>query len=158
MLTPSAAVHVSGELEFIRRFPDAAMISVRADGSPHVARVELGIVGGRIRTSGAPNLVRTAHVRRDPRCTLFVFGPPPLWLGVDVVAHILDGPDAADHCIALMRARHSEAGDHGVLAHDDQLGTDRHYELDEYRDHVPLTNLFVFDFDVIRTYGNYERR
>ncbi|MDR3660465.1 MAG: pyridoxamine 5'-phosphate oxidase family protein [Mycobacterium sp.] len=143
------------ELAFITRCPDAAMISVRADGSPHAARVELGIVAGRIRTSGSPKLVRTANVSRDPRCTLFVFGPPPLWLGIDAIANILDGPDAVDHGIDLMLARHGRHGSRGLLAHDDELGADRHYELDEYRDHARAQNLFVFDFDVIRTYGNY---
>lgn len=146
---------LSAELDFIVEHSDAAMISVRRDGSPHAARVELGVVGGRIRTSGAPGLVRTAHLRRDPRCTLFVFGPAPLWLGVDAVAHILDGPDAAEHCIALMQARHGRSTDTGVIAHDDRLEADRRYELDEYREHALARGLFVFDFDIRRTYGNY---
>lgn len=142
------------ELDFIRGHPDAAMISVRRDGSPHAARVELGVVNGRIRTSGAPALVRTAHLRRDPRCTLFVFGPPPIWLGVDAVAHILDGPDAAEHCIALARARHGQPTNTTVIAHDEHLDTDRHYDVDEYREHARARELFVFDFDIVRTYGN----
>lgn len=146
---------LSAELDFIVEHPDAAMISVRRDGSPHAARIELGVVDGRIRTSGSPGLVRTEHLRQDPRCTLFVFGPPPLWLGVDAVAHILDGPDAAEHCIALMRARHGRPTNAAVIAHDENLEADRHYELDEYREHVRAQGLFVFDFDIRRTYGNY---
>lgn len=131
------------------------MISVRADGSPHAARVELGVVGDRIRTSGSPGLVRTRNIRRAARCTLFVFGPPPLWLGVDAVATILDGPDAAECCIELSRARHGDRGGSGILAHDDHLERDRYYELDEYRERVRTHRLFVFDFDVLGTYGNH---
>jgi hypothetical protein len=146
---------MSVEVNFVAKYPDAAMISLRADGSPHTARVELGVVGGRIQTSGSAGLVRTRNVRRDPRCTLFVFGPPPLWLGVDAVANILDGPGAAERCIELNWARHGQQGGSVVLAHDDRLETDRYYELDEYREHVRQQRLFVFDFDVVRTYGNF---
>lgn len=131
------------------------MISVRADGSPHAARVELGVAGGRIRTSGSPGLVRTRNIRRTARCTLFVFGPAPLWLGIDAEASILDGPDVADHCIELSRARHGHRAGSGVLAHDDHLERDRHYDLDEYREYVRTRRLFVFDFEVIRSYGNH---
>jgi hypothetical protein len=95
------------------------------------------------------------NVRRDPRCTLFVFGPPPLWLGIDAIANILDGPDAAEHCIELLLARHGRDDAGGLLAHDDQLETDRRYEFDEYREHARARKLFVFEFDVTRTYGNY---
>jgi Pyridoxamine 5'-phosphate oxidase len=144
------------QLDFIARFPDAAMISSRRDGSPHAARVELGVVDGRIRTTGAPSLVRTNHIRRDPRCTLFVFGPSPLWLGIDATACILDGPDAVERCIDFLRSRHGQPGHDGVIAHDDQLGTDRHYELDEYREYAKTRGLFVFDFEIRRAYGNYD--
>lgn len=149
---------MSSELAFIAEHPDAAVITLRSDGSPHAARVELGVVGGRVQSSGSPGLVRSANVRSDPRCTLFVFGPAPLWLGVDATARILDGPNAVDHCIALLQARHGHTVAAGyVLAHDDQLGTDRRYGLDEYREHVRAHGLFVFDFEIARTYGNFDQ-
>lgn len=143
------------ELQFVAEHPDAAMITLRGDGSPHVARVELGVVDGRIRSSGAPGLVRTGNVRRDHRCTLFVFGPPPLWLGIEAVATILDGPDADIHSARLMRARHPDTSVGYVMAHDQSIESDRAYTLAEYRTHVQTNGLFVFDFDIVRSYGNY---
>ena len=146
---------MNGVLEFVISNPDAAMITVGRDGTPHAARVELGVVDGRIRSSGSPTLVRTSNLRRDPRCTLFVFGPSPRWLAITTTARILDGPDAADHSLALLCARHGTDPASGfVQAHDDHIGRDRPYTVTEYRQHVQKMGLFVFDFDVVRAYGN----
>ena len=38
---------------FIERHPDAAMITYRPDGTAHMARIELGVVDGRIQSSGS---------------------------------------------------------------------------------------------------------
>jgi hypothetical protein len=141
---------------FINRYPDAAMITSRADGTAHMARIELSVVDGRIRTSGSPKLVRTRHVRRDPRCSLFVFGPAPHWLGLETRASILDGPDAPQLLLALMRSRHRDRTPPGmVLGHDYELGQDRLYPEQEYLDHVRAEQRFVFDFEIIRAYGNW---
>jgi hypothetical protein len=142
---------------FIRRYPDAAMVTPRADGSAHTARVELGVADGRIQTSGGPGLVRTRHVRREPRCSRFVSGPAPHWLGLETRASILDGPDAPPRLMALMRARHADATPTGmVLGHNDELGTDRLYAEQEYLDHVRADQRLVFDFEILRAYGNWD--
>lgn len=143
------------ELQFVTEHPDAAMITIRRDGSPHVARVELGVVDGGIRSSGSPGLVRTNNVRRDHRCALFVFGPAPLWLGIEAVATILDGPDAVARSTRLMQVRHGDVPAGYVVAHDESIESDRPYPLAEYRAHVQTNGLFVFDFEIVRSYGNY---
>lgn len=141
---------------FIGRYPDAAMITLRPDGSSHMARVELGVVDTRIRSSGSPSLVRTRNLRGDARCSLFVFGPHPSWLGLETHATILDGPEAPADLMALMRARHHEPTPPGmVLGHDDALGQDRPYSEDEYLAHVRDEQRLVFDFEVVRAYGNW---
>lgn len=89
---------------FIERHPDAAMITYRSDGTAHMARIELGVVDGRIQSSGAPSLVRDRHVRRDPHCSLFVFGPHPDWVGLETEVTVLDGDDAPERLVALMQA------------------------------------------------------
>jgi hypothetical protein len=38
--------------EFVARYPDAAMITMRADGAAHIARIELAVLDGR---SGRPD-------------------------------------------------------------------------------------------------------
>jgi hypothetical protein len=142
---------------FVHRYPDAAMITLRQDGSAHMARVELGIVDGRIRSSGSPSLVRTRHLRRDPRCSLFVFGPHPRWLGLETLATILDGPEAPQLLIGLMQARYRDRTPPGmVLGHDDELQQERLYSEDQYVADVQRHHRFVFDFAVLRAYGNWQ--
>ena len=142
------------QLVFVEQFPDAGMVTLRRDGSAHVARIELGVVDGQIMTSGGPELIRTRHLRRDSRCTLFVFGPHPQWLGLETRARILDGGQAPQLLMALMRARHGDNAPPGsVLAHDDELERDRLYPEQEYLDLVRAAGRFVITFDVLRGYG-----
>jgi len=142
--------------DLVKQHPDAAMVTLRPDGAPHMARVELGVVDGRVRTAGSPELVRTRHLRRDPRCSLFVFGPHPWWLGLETEGAMLDGPGAAEHLVRLMRARHPATPPGMVMAHDDALGRDRLYREDDYVQHAHDHELFVFDFTILRAYGNTE--
>ncbi|MDF0529056.1 pyridoxamine 5'-phosphate oxidase family protein [Tsukamurella sp. 8F] len=141
--------------EFVRDHPDAAVATLRADGSTHVARVELAAVGDRIQSTGAPSLVRTRNIRRDPRCSLFVFGPYPRWLGLDAEARILDGTDAPELLVRLLKARHGDRTPPGmVLGHDEATGGDRLFPERDYLDRVRRDQLFVFDFRILRSYGN----
>jgi hypothetical protein len=94
---------------FIDAHPDAAMTTLRKDGAVHVARIEIAIVDGRLWSSGAPELARTRNLRRDARCTLFVFAPPPdpRWIGLETEVTLLDGPEAPQLHVRLMRKRHA---------------------------------------------------
>jgi PPOX class probable F420-dependent enzyme len=81
---------------FLDKNHSAAMVTLRPDGTPHVARMAVALVQDRLWSSGIPSRVRTRHLRRDPRCTLFVFDTRWSWLGLETTAAILDGPDAAE--------------------------------------------------------------
>jgi hypothetical protein len=141
---------------FIDANPDAAMITLRDDGTSCMARIEVARVDGRIWSSGSPTLVRTRNLRRDRRCSLFVFGPHPVWLGLETEVTILDGPDSPAHHVRLMRARHKDAAPAGmILGHDDALGQDRAYSEDEYLEHVRAEQRLIYEFKVLRAYGNY---
>jgi hypothetical protein len=141
---------------FVRRHPDAAMITTRKNGTTHMARVEVAIVDGRLWSSGSPSLVRTGNLRRDPRCSLFVFGPHPHWIGLETEVTLLDGPDAPDLHVRLMQARHGDNAPAGtVLGHDDALGRDRPYPLDEYIEQIRAEQRLIYEFSVRRAYGNY---
>ena len=140
---------------FIDRYPDAAMITLRQDGSAHMARVEVAVVDGLLWGSGAPELVRTRNLRRDPRCSLFVFGPHPHWVGLETTVTILEGDDVAHQLARLMQVRHGDLVPAGtVLGHDDVLGHDRPYPVDEYVEHVRAARRLIYQFDVQRAYGN----
>jgi hypothetical protein len=74
-------------LKFVEEATSAAMITLRKDGTPHAARVGVGVVDGKIWSSGTQTRVRTKHLRRDPRATLFVFDTAPdrswRWLALE---------------------------------------------------------------------------
>ncbi len=140
---------------FIRSHADAAMITLRPDGSSCMARVEIALLDGRICSTGGPDLVRTRNLRRDQRCSLFVFGPHPLWVGLETTVTLHDGPEAPEMLLRFLRARHGDKAPSGqVLAHDDALGHDRPYTEAEYLQHIHETRGLVYEFTVLKAYGN----
>ena len=71
----------------------AAMITLRADGTPHAVRVGVALVDGMLWSSGTHDRLRTGLLRRDPRCTLFVFDPTRRYLTLETIVTILEGPE-----------------------------------------------------------------
>jgi hypothetical protein len=142
-------------LAFADRHPDAAMITLRPDGSAHMARIEVAVVDGRLWSSGSPALVRTRNLRRDPRCSLFLFGPHPYWLGLEAEVTLIEGPAAPDLHGRLMLARHKDRTPEGMVwGHDDAIGGDRLYALDEYVEHIRVAERLIYEFSALRVYGN----
>jgi hypothetical protein len=74
-------------LTFLNETRSATMTTLRADGTPHTARVCVAGVDGKIWSSGTRDRLRTRHLRRDPRSTLFVFDATFRWLATMVEAH-----------------------------------------------------------------------
>jgi hypothetical protein len=72
------------------------MITLRRDGSAHAVRVGVALVDDRIWSSGTSDRVRTRHLRRDPRATLFVFGSGYEALTIEATVRILEGPDVPE--------------------------------------------------------------
>jgi PPOX class probable F420-dependent enzyme len=96
---------LAGHTDFLSRHHSAAMVTLATDGTPKVARVGCALVDGKLWSSGTRDRVRTARLRRDPRCTLFVYdGTGYGWLAVESTVTILDGPDAAELNLRLFRA------------------------------------------------------
>ena len=90
--------------QFVEDHNSAAMITVGADGYAKVARVGVAMVDGRLWSSGTRDRVRTKRLRRDPRCTLFVYDTAsPLWLAIEATVTILDGRDARALTLRLFR-------------------------------------------------------
>ena len=88
---------------FVNRNQSAAMITVGADGRPKVARVGVALVDGKLWSSGTQDRVRTKRLRRDPRCTLFVYDSGFSWRGLETTVSILDGPDVPQLSLRLFR-------------------------------------------------------
>lgn len=133
----------------------AAMVTLRSDGSPHAVRCGIALVDGRVWSSGTPERVRTAHVRRDPRTTLFVFGADDAdrfsYLTLDTTVTVLDGPEAAEYnrrLFTVMQARMNPPP--GTLFWE---GSPRSTEefLQVMRDERRL----IYEFDIVRSYGMF---
>jgi PPOX class probable F420-dependent enzyme len=86
---------------FLEHNHGAAMVTLRPDGTPHVVRVGVGLVGEQLWSSGVPSRLRTRQLRRDPRCTLFVFNPTWDYLTLETRVTIHEGPQAAEMNLRL---------------------------------------------------------
>lgn len=134
------------DIDFLTTHHSAAMITVTTEGVAKASRVGIALVDGKLWSSGTADRVRTRRLRRDPRCTLFVFDDAVAWLGLETIVTILDGPDAPEQSVRLFRAMQGqETGPlswfGGSLSEDDFLRT----MADEGR--------LIYQFDVQHAYG-----
>jgi hypothetical protein len=79
---------------FLENNHSAAMITIAKDGMPRAVRIGVAMVDGKLWSSGTQDRVRTVRLRRDPRCTLFVFDAGYNFLTLETTVRILDGDDA----------------------------------------------------------------
>ena len=123
---------------FVANNHSAVMVTLKADGTPHVARVGVGLVDGKLWSSGTQGRLRTKHLRRDPRCTLFVFSDRERyqWLGLETTVTILDGPDAPELNLRLYRVLAGEPDD-----------------VDEYLRAMVDEQRLIYEFEAGHTYG-----
>jgi|SRR5439155_4757616 len=141
--------------DYLEHHHAAAMVSLRPDGRPHVARVGVALVDGNLWSSGIPSRVRTGNLRRDPRCALFVFDPsnPWTWLGLEANATILDGPDAPELSLRLFRVMQegmTPAPTPGNVLWNGQENTPEEFlriMADEQR--------LIYEFEIVKAYGGF---
>ena len=124
--------------EFLEQNHSAVMTTTKADGMPHVAMVGVGLVDGKLWSSGTETRVRTKHLRRDPRAALLVLakGTRYRWLGIEADVNILDGDDAPQLNLQLYR----------VLAGDPD-------DVKEYLEAMVKEQRLIYEFEIRRTYG-----
>lgn len=141
------------ERAFLDENHSAAMVTLRSDGSPHVVRVGVALVDGQVWSSGTQGRARTAHLRRNPRATLFVYDKGWRGLALDATVTILEGPDAPEQSVRLfqtmqrgMTPGHSD----GKLMWE---GTER--TLEEFKRIMVEERRLIYQFEVIRAYGTY---
>lgn len=91
------------QLSFLQTNHTAAMITLGKDGMPKTARVGIALFEGKLWSSANESRVRTARLRRDPRCTLFVFEPGYKWLSLETTVRILEGPDVPELSLRFFR-------------------------------------------------------
>jgi len=133
---------------FLESHHSAAMITIGEGGIPKAVRVGVVLVSGRLWSSGTKDRVRTSRLRRDPRCTVFVFDPGFTWLTLEATVAINDGPDAAEQSLRLFRMMQNRPT--GPLS---WFGG----QLDEaaFVQKMADEGRVVYEFDVHRVYGAF---
>lgn len=134
------------DLAFLEKHHSAAMVTVAADGVAKAVRVGVGLVDGRLWSSGTQDRVRTRRLRRDPRCTLYVHDSGFGWLALETTVAIDDGPDAPRRTLGLMR--HMQGRPEGPLS---WFGGELTEE--EFLQTMVQEGRLIYDFDVHHTYG-----
>jgi hypothetical protein len=131
---------------FLEGHPAAAMITTTPGGVAKVARVAVTPMDGKVWSSGTQSRVRTRRLRRDPRCTLFVFDPGFAWLALETTVTILEGPEAPTQNVALFRRM--QGRQNGPLS---WFGRDLDEE--QFLQAMVEEGRLVYEFDVHRAYG-----
>jgi PPOX class probable F420-dependent enzyme len=127
--------------EFLKHNHRAVMTTLKSDGTPHSVVVGVGLVDGRLWSSGTQKRVRTKHLRRNNRATVLILGRdnPYSWMAIESRVTILDGPDAVDQNQALYEV----------------LTGGPPENLEEYRRAMVDEQRLIFEFSIDRTYGSY---
>lgn len=124
----------------------AAMITIAEDGMPKAVRVGVALVDGKLWSSGTQDRVRTNRLRWDPRCTLFVFDKQYSFLTLETRVTILDGPDAPERNLHLMRQMQNKPT--GPLNWFGQV-----LDTDAFLQTMADQQRLVYEFDIQRAYG-----
>jgi PPOX class probable F420-dependent enzyme len=139
------------QLAFLGQHHSAAMATLRPDGSPHVVWVGAAVVDGKVWSSGTQDRVRTRHLRRDPRATLWVFDPAWRGLALDATVTILEGAEVPGQSLRLfqtMQRRLDPGPAPGMLLWE---GTERTHE--EFLQIMVAERRLIYQFEVSRAYG-----
>jgi PPOX class probable F420-dependent enzyme len=145
------------ELNFIREATSASMITLRRDGTAHATRVGVGVVDGKIWSSGTQSRQRTRHLRRDPRSTLFVFDTAPeknwRWLTLESTVSILEGDDAPQLNMRLFQVMQARMPSPPPPGRFNWFGQEMSTE--EFLGKMVEEGRLIYEFDVKRTYGMF---
>jgi PPOX class probable F420-dependent enzyme len=132
---------------FLEKARGAAMITLRADGSPVAARVGVALVDGKLWSSGTQDRARTRWLRRDPRSTLFVYEPAGFgYLNIESRVRILEGTDVPEQSVRLFRVMQGRPS--GPLAWN---GMDRSEE--EFLRTMVDERRLIYEFEPVRVTG-----
>jgi hypothetical protein len=140
ILTPQQAA-------FIEANHMAAMITVGADGAAKAVRIVYTVVDGDMWSSGMHSRLRTRRLRKDPRCTLFVFDPVFSFLSLETTVDILDGPDAPD--LTLRYRRLLDNNPDGPMDYFGRTGMSD----DEFRQAMVEAGRLIYRFTITKATG-----
>jgi pyridoxamine 5'-phosphate oxidase-like protein len=138
------------ERDFVENNPTSAMTTLKRDGMPHTVRIAVGLVDGKLWSSGTQTRARTRHLRRDPRSSLFVFDLKWAFLTFETTVTILDGADAPEQNLALFRKLQKQDDPHGTIMWNGEPRSP-----DELLRILAEEQRLIYEFKPIRSYGLY---
>jgi uncharacterized pyridoxamine 5'-phosphate oxidase family protein len=136
------------DLAFLEANHAAAMITVGGDGRPKAARVAVGLVDGRLWSSGTADRVRTDRLRRDPRCTLYVHDTQFAFMTLETRVSIVEGPEVPAQSVRLFRILQDRPS--GPL-----MWMTGELEEAAFLQTMVEEHRLIYEFDVERAYGLY---
>lgn len=131
---------------FLENNHSAAMITVAKDGKPRAVRISAALIDGKLWSSGTQDRVRTKRLRRDPRCTLFFFDAQYKFLTLETTVNILDGADAPELNLQLMRQMQNRP--EGPLS---WFGGE--LDSEAFLQKMVEEKRLIYEFDILRGYG-----
>jgi uncharacterized pyridoxamine 5'-phosphate oxidase family protein len=134
------------QIAFLENNRSAAMITIAQDGMPRAVRVGVALVVGKLWSSGTQDRVRTDRLRRDPRCTLFVFDKQYAYLTLETTVNILDGDNAPELNLRLMRLMQNKPT--GPL---NWFGQE--LDTEAFLQKMAEQKRLVYEFEISRAYG-----
>lgn len=134
------------QLAFLEKSRAAAMITPADDGFPRAVRVGIALVDGRLWSSGTQDRVRTARVRQNPNCTLFVFDATWSFLTLETHVRLIEGPDVPELSERLFRVMQNRPT--GPLS---WFG--REMSLEDFRRAMVEEKRLIYEFEIRRAYG-----
>jgi PPOX class probable F420-dependent enzyme len=139
--------------EYLERNHAAAMVTLHPDGRPHAVRVGVAVVDGRLWSSGIPSRVRTGHLRRDPRATLFVFDPatPWTWVTLEADVTILEGPDVPEQSRQLFQVM--QQGMPKPPAPGTLYWNGKPETFDDFRRIMASEQRLIYEFEIVKAYS-----
>jgi Pyridoxamine 5'-phosphate oxidase len=134
------------DLAFLAQNHSAAMITIASNGVPKVARVGVGMVSEQLWSSGTRDRARTKRLRRDPRCTLFLWDKGFSWLALETRVTLLEGPDAVENNVVFFRTLMGRPSG-PITWYGEELDEDR------FRQAMVDEGRLIYQFEVVRSYG-----
>jgi PPOX class probable F420-dependent enzyme len=143
----------AGVRDYLEQNHAAAMVTLHSDGRPHAVRVGVALVDGKLWSSGIPSRVRTGHLRRDPRSTLFVFDPanPWSWVTVEADVTILEGPDVPEQSRQLFQVM--QQGMPKPPAAGTLYWNGKQETFDDFRRIMAEEQRLIYEFEIVKVYS-----
>lgn len=132
--------------EFLESQHSAAMITTGPGGVPRAVRVAVALVDGKLWSSGTTDRVRTKRLRRDPRCTLFVFDDTWQALTLEATVELLEGADVPRQSMRLFRAMQKRPT--GPIS---WFG--KELDEEEFLRAMSIESRLIYEFHIQRAYG-----